>query len=323
MLTLMPLTGLAQAQNSSSLPPITSTLPAITAMNPMNPMTTMTPVGPGGGLLAMPQGVMPSAQALLSSTTDKQNTRAARRLFIGNLPTGIGLTGKMLLEFLNASLTAVGVTTQVPIFTCTFKPETKYCFVEFRSIADAATCETLLEGLSLGACQLKMARPKDFAGAPEGLEDYVVPIDAEVKGQIVAMGLDLTPAYVMSTGTAPALLAPPAPSQPVPAGTQTTVVRCMDMVTAQDLVENDDYEDLLADVTEECGKFGPLEQVKIPRPMSESTNAERGVGMIFLRYTSVEGAAAAISNLSGRVFNGKTIATTYFDEERFRLGNFA
>lgn len=81
------------------------------------------------------------------------------------------------------------------------------------------------------------------------------------------------------------------------------------MVTAQDLIDDEEYEDILQDVQGECNSYGRVIQVVIPRvkngfsPYSE--------GLIFVEFTDIPGAAAAASNLSGRKFAEKTVIVSY------------
>ena len=41
----------------------------------------------------------------------------------------------------------------------------------------------------------------------------------------------------------------------------------LNMVTAEELVDDLDYEEILEDVKEECGRFGEVLEVRIPRPI--------------------------------------------------------
>lgn len=53
-------------------------------------------------------------------------------------------------------------------------------------------------------------------------------------------------------------------------GQPTRVLQMLNMVTPDELVDNQDYEDLLEDIKEECGKFGEILELKIPRPVMVS-----------------------------------------------------
>ncbi len=56
-------------------------------------------------------------------------------------------------------------------------------------------------------------------------------------------------------------------------GTPTRVIQIMNMIALSDLLNDDEYEDLLEDVREECTKFGTINSIYIPRPQP-SENGE-------------------------------------------------
>lgn len=117
------------------------------------------------------------------------------------------------------------------------------------------------------------------------------------------------------------------------AGTQSTdlyesrVLQLLNMVTAEDLMDNDEYEgkfihsicsqlltktEIKEDIGEECSKFGPVLEVKVPRPAGTRTNP--GVGKVFVKFESQESAEKALKSLAGRKFADRTVVTTYFSE---------
>ena len=69
------------------------------------------------------------------------------------------------------------------------------------------------------------------------------------------------------------------------------------------------------DVEEECGKYGPIIEVKIPRPAGARINL--GVGKIYIKYQDTDSAQKAIKALAGRQFSQRTVVATEFSEEGF------
>ena len=79
------------------------------------------------------------------------------------------------------------------------------------------------------------------------------------------------------TGTFP--LANTAPNAPVTlqvpgfnftgvTATSVTNVLCLlNMVTEDELVDDDEYEEILEDVKDECNKYGMVKSIEIPRPI--------------------------------------------------------
>lgn len=69
------------------------------------------------------------------------------------------------------------------------------------------------------------------------------------------------------------------------------------------------------DIEEECGKYGPILEVKIPRPAGARSNP--GVGKIYIKYQDIESGQKAIKALAGRQFSRRTVVVTEFSEEGF------
>ena len=121
------------------------------------------------------------------------------------------------------------------------------------------------------------------------------------------------------------------------AGTTSTdleegrVLQLLNMVTAEELIDNEDYQgifpvccgsngqgadavaEILEDVKEECEKYGPVLDIKVPRPTMGSRQSA-GVGKIFVKFDTVEAARKALQSLAGRKFADRTVVTTYFSE---------
>jgi len=100
---------------------------------------------------------------------------------------------------------------------------------------------------------------------------------------------------------------------------ETRVLQLLNMVTPEELMDNDDYEEIKEDVQEECAKFGTVLDIKIPRPVGGSRQSA-GVGKIFVKFETKEAANKALKALAGRKFADRTVVTTYFPEENFEVG---
>ncbi|MCJ1477594.1 hypothetical protein MMC13_006267 [Lambiella insularis] len=96
------------------------------------------------------------------------------------------------------------------------------------------------------------------------------------------------------------------------------VLQLLNMVTAEELIDNQDYEEIVEDVKEECEKYGPVLEIKVPRP-SGGSRQSNGVGKIFIKYDTPESARKALAALAGRKFADRTVVTTYFSEENFEV----
>lgn len=50
-------------------------------------------------------------------------------------------------------------------------------------------------------------------------------------------------------------------------GIPTEVLCLMNMVVPEELLDDDEYEEIVEDVREECGKYGQVKSIEIPRPV--------------------------------------------------------
>eukprot|EP00026_Physarum_polycephalum_P006706 Phypoly_transcript_06757.p1 GENE.Phypoly_transcript_06757~~Phypoly_transcript_06757.p1 ORF type:complete len:524 (+),score=51.75 Phypoly_transcript_06757:127-1698(+) len=94
----------------------------------------------------------------------------------------------------------------------------------------------------------------------------------------------------------------------------TRVLLLLNMVTEKDLLVDDEFDDIVVDIREECEKFGPIKSVVIPRPKD---GIPTNVGKVFLEYERVEDCTKAHATLGGRLFAGKSVIAVYYDEAKF------
>lgn len=99
---------------------------------------------------------------------------------------------------------------------------------------------------------------------------------------------------------------------------QGRVLQLLNMVTPEELMDNEEYAEICADVKEECERFGKVVEMKVPRPSGGSRQSP-GVGKIFVKYDGNESAQKALKALAGRKFADRTVVVTFFGEEYFDL----
>ena len=78
----------------------------------------------------------------------------------------------------------------------------------------------------------------------------------------------------------------------------------------------------MEDVREECEKYGPVLDMKVPRP-SGGSRQSAGVGKIYVKYDTPESAGKALRALAGRKFADRTVVTTFFSEVGFPFTPFS
>ncbi|KAN0088480.1 hypothetical protein V8E55_005537 [Tylopilus felleus] len=131
---------------------------------------------------------------------------------------------------------------------------------------------------------------------------------------------------------------PEIPRPIMPAGESNTadarILLMLNMVTADDLGDDQEYGDIYEDVKEECSKYGPVEDLRIPRPLKKdkskwaagepgqqsAIDAQRadeaaGVGRVYVKFVDASSAQGALKALAGRSFAGRSIIATILNED--------
>ena len=104
-----------------------------------------------------------------SQTSMPQQTRHARRLYVGNLPTG--LSEEELHSLFREAIqhAAIETLTEDPILSVYINQERRFCFLEFKTVEMTTACMAL-DGIDLAQKgKVKIKRPNDYnpAMAPE------------------------------------------------------------------------------------------------------------------------------------------------------------
>ncbi|KAL3525409.1 hypothetical protein ACH5RR_013781 [Cinchona calisaya] len=168
-----------------------------------------------------------------------------------------------------------------------------FCVYQDLSVTDIACAA--LNGIKMGDKTLTVRRANQGTSQPKPEQESVL---LHAQQQIALQKLMLQP------------------------GTLATKVLCLtQVVTPDELKDDEDYEDILEDMKMECGKFGALVNLVIPRP-SPNGDPTPGVGKVFLEYADVESATKARQGLNGRKFGGNQVVAVFYPENRFSEGDY-
>ena len=244
-----------------------------------------------------------TGQALpVGAVMDAEQEKVNRELFVGN--TTPEMTERMLTDFLGNAMEQVGLNINAgnPITAC--RVSGKFAFIELRTPQEAANALNL-NNIPFMGTQLRIGRPSKWNGPPDNHGNWEDILARYMSGEL-QLGAN-------NPGATAAAVAPPPSQNAAPA---TRVVELRNMLTKDDLVNEGEYAEILEDTREECGQFGQLTQVVIPKA------GEPGETCVYLEYGSTQDAANAISKLHGRTFDGRKVEATYFDEAKFAKKEF-
>jgi splicing factor U2AF 65 kDa subunit len=313
-----------------------------------------------------------------------------RELYVGNLPPGC--TNSQIADFLNNCMKQIGYVNPLgSVVAAWLSSDGHYAFVEFRTVEEANAALNQLNGVSVGAFQLKIGRPKGYTGnssvgvpglglmtpalglgifgttattstsstwamitnlplaiSGEQVRELVAPfgslkafhcLKATSTGTqtaifeysessatdlaVVGLGnIDLLGSKLMVQripANAAELLLKPAGAAAVSSSSAddrnsriepTRVIRLSNMTTDEDLNDDELYEDLKEEITEECNKHGQVLSVAIPRN-------GHGLGFVFVEFATVVDAGKGFKAIAGRKFSGNIVVGSYYPEDLY------
>ena len=258
-------------------------------------------------------------------------TLPARRLCVGNIPTGMGLSEQVLFELFNQYCKKFGLQTEHPVVSVWLNSQQTFGFIEFRGVQDTMLALSLFEGLqlNLGKPSLRFGRPVDYKPPPPYLANHIVG-DATSVGK---EGCDNINIYNVKPGSPAAMLvnelkqrhqhaqtnannhnninankvASDDAQNPVEMG-QGQRINC---VTDEELKDDEEYADILDDIKTECKQHGKLVDINIPRIN------QRGQGRVFVKYDTIEAAQTCVNKVNGRKFGDNIVKVCFLDEAKY------
>lgn len=142
-------------------------------------------------------------------------------------------------------------------------------------------------------------------------------------------------------------------------GSPTEILCLMNMVAPEELLDDEEYEEIVEDVKEECSKYGQVKSIEIPRPVDglevPGTGKVRGlvwsglvftslpqvidtlmclwsnlavnlllcfILQIFVEFMSVFDSQKAMQGLTGRKFANRVVVTKYCDPDAYHRRDF-
>uniref|UniRef100_A0A6S9X0L7 RRM domain-containing protein n=2 Tax=Chrysotila carterae TaxID=13221 RepID=A0A6S9X0L7_CHRCT len=251
-----------------------------------------------------------------------QATRKDRRLYVGNLPLGAGLTEKQLSEFISTSMRQRGMIAQEapdPVLSVWLSPEGTYAFVEFHTV-EHANNGLGLNGINLLTSSLRISRPNNYQPT---VGVNIEGIMAMTQGAAVAgiatpalaslqqllpntPGLAALPQLQAACGAFGATAAGVPPAPPL----TSTVLACANMLTHDEMMDTQEHEGLKEDVMDGCKEYGKLEAIKIP--ITNNPNCS-----VYIKFSTTAEAQTALKGLSGRKFDGRVVQVTSVPEAHF------
>ncbi|CAK9152511.1 unnamed protein product [Ilex paraguariensis] len=185
-----------------------------------------------------------------------------------------------------------------------------YAFCVYKDPAVTDIACAALNGLKMGDKTLTVRRATISSGQVTSEQENIL-AQAQQHIAIQKMALQASGMNLPGSGIGPIATAE----------TPTKILCLTQVISADELVDDGEYAEILEDMREEGGKFGHLMNVVIPRP-DPNGEAVQGLGKVFLEYSDTSGCANARDSLSGRKFGGNTVTAVYYPEDKYKDADY-
>mmetsp|Transcript_60356 Transcript_60356/g.143822 ORF Transcript_60356/g.143822 Transcript_60356/m.143822 type:complete len:704 (-) Transcript_60356:148-2259(-) len=101
----------------------------------------------------------------------------------------------------------------------------------------------------------------------------------------------------------------------------STIVQLINAVYQEDLMGDDDYDDIMAEVHSEAAKHGQVARVIIPKPAKDGAFVD-GVGKIFVQFQDLTAARKFQLDANGRKFENRVVCAAFYPVDKFEEGKF-
>uniref|UniRef100_A0A7S1T4K8 Splicing factor U2AF subunit n=1 Tax=Compsopogon caeruleus TaxID=31354 RepID=A0A7S1T4K8_9RHOD len=175
------------------------------------------------------------------------------------------------------------------------------------SVIDIA-CEKLNE-MQLGRNKLTVRRAATSAAMAAAAAAAGV---GSSLSNLMPLGGPVLTSSIASAANAIATTSPATPLRP-----PTAILQLENMVSEDELRDDDEFADIQEDVREEAAKYGSIQELIIPRPRKPTDTSDAtdervpGLGSIFIVYHDVNSSMSAFAAMSGRKFGPNVVVANY------------
>jgi len=228
---------------------------------------------------------------------DVNANRKNRRLYLGNLPYHLGVTEDSFSKQLYETMRDRGMCNdpnQNPVLHVWFARDkgANYGFCEIASIEETERA-LQLDGLLVLGVPVSIKRPNDSV-SPTGMIGGV-PVGMNLAGQIGGM---LALPALQVTATSP-------------------IVKIDEILKTDNKTTDEDFADVVEDMTEGCGQHGKVLGVLMIKPEHVSGRPGLKVGDCYIRCATTDDATKIMRAMGHRKYDGRQIQMTSFEEGKF------
>lgn len=101
----------------------------------------------------------------------------------------------------------------------------------------------------------------------------------------------------------------------------STVVQLLNAVYQEDLMDDQDYDDIMAELHAEASKHGTVMRIVMPKPAKDGSFVD-GVGKVFISFQDLTAARRFQMDSNGRKFENRVVCSAFYPLDKFSEGKY-
>jgi len=101
----------------------------------------------------------------------------------------------------------------------------------------------------------------------------------------------------------------------------SSVVQLLNAVYQEDLMDDQDYDDIMSEVHNMASKHGTVSRVIIPKPAKDGSGVD-GVGKVFVSFQDLTAARKFQLDCNGRKFEHRVVCASFYPTDKFTEGKY-
>merc|ERR1712050_584863 len=165
----------------------------------------------------------------------------------------------------------------------------------------------------MGVCGQNVIRVQKLGGAQQanaGIQPKQQPVAATAMANSMTQKIVSNPVLAMQVKQGREIGSRP-----------SSVVQLVNAVYQEDLMDDQDYEDILAEVHSEASRHGTVTRVVIPKPAKDGSFVD-GVGKVFISFQDLTAARRFQMDANGRKFENRVVCAAFYPVEKFNDGKY-
>lgn len=185
-----------------------------------------------------------------------------------------------------------------------------YGIFEYDDPNDVELAILALNGFVCGQNVIRVQKLGAAAGAAGAASTKAQPVAATAMSNSMTQKIVSNPVLAMQVKQGREIGSRPSP-----------VVQLMNAVYQEDLMDDQDYDDIMSEIHNMASKHGTVSRVIIPKPAKDGSSVD-GVGKVFVSFQDLTAARKFQLDCNGRKFEHRVVCAAFYPNDKFIEGKY-